>query len=326
MSAALIPIRVVAALDTLHAACAWLTPDDRGRYLGRPVSARWRKARACLAQHVVRAIGDRPVTDLNAGDVWALQQQMLADGLAHSTVNHVSHALLRAMLRDLEVAGIIGPEVAMRCRHARPLRLVRDPRPKTYTAAQRDRAIAAFDGHWAQPAVAFLFLTGARVGEMAGLQWGDVDLRGRQVAISRSRMGLEITPCKTAQSQRVIDIPERLVAILAPLHREADGFVFRGRHGKPVDIHTFRAQAWYPVLEAAGLPVLHVHGARHTVATLLLMAGVPVAQVAAHLGDRPRVVEQTYAHCLPRFDVDAAMSPPDVFKIAGGRARLRLVK
>lgn len=321
---------LVVIVDVVTAARTWLEPNERGLYLGAPVSHAWRIGRACLIKHVTRAIGTRPIAELGAADIWAIQQSMRLEGLAASTINHVTHSVLRGMLRDLEAAGLIDAEVAQRVRRARKLRLERSPKLQHYDADQRDRAIAAFAGHWAQPIVAFLFLTGCRVSEAAGLRWCDVDLVGRQVTICRGRIGKVITACKTSHSQRVIDIPDRLVAILSRLPRSGDHeeLVFKGRHGKNgVDVHTLRAQVWKPILRKAGLPPLGIHGARHTVATLLLSRGIPVAQVAAHLGDTPRVVERTYAHVLPRFDVNEAMAvPPPVTQIVRERAHLRLVK
>lgn len=49
-----------------------------------------------------------------------------------------------------------------------------------------------------------------------------------------------------------------------------------------------------------------LHTLRHTAATLMLTAGVPLHVVAARLGDDPKTVLSTYAHLLPHSDAAAA--------------------
>ena len=56
-----------------------------------------------------------------------------------------------------------------------------------------------------------------------------------------------------------------------------------------------------------GLPPLTLHGLRHSHATALLRAGVPVAVVSKRLGHKNIGVTLTiYAHALPGDDEDAA--------------------
>lgn len=302
----------------------WRTPSPLGIFPGPPVRRSSRRNRECLAQHLVAAIGDVELAQLDAQHVWAVQTYCLDRRLSVSTTNAVTHSVLRALLRDLRVPA----EVRLRIAEARRLRPSKVERARHFDHEQRDRAIVAFEGTWAHAIVAFGFLTGCRIGEIAGLQWDDVDLRRRVVRISRQRVGREIGECKTAGSHRVLRISERLAAILATITtREPDGFVFRGRHGGPFDVHTFRAQLWYPTLRRARLPRLPVHGMRHSWATIALTAGMPLAQVAAHLGDTEDVVRDTYSHVLPQFDPDLALGgPPPVQEIVAGRPRLRLVK
>jgi integrase len=57
----------------------------------------------------------------------------------------------------------------------------------------------------------------------------------------------------------------------------------------------------------AGVKKIKFHGCRHTVATLLLQAGVPVQEVARRLGHSTNTMTlDVYAHSLPNMDRDAA--------------------
>ena len=57
----------------------------------------------------------------------------------------------------------------------------------------------------------------------------------------------------------------------------------------------------------AGVPVIRLHDLRHTHATLLIAAGVPVKVVSERLGHAtPSFTIDTYQHVLPGMQADAA--------------------
>jgi len=61
------------------------------------------------------------------------------------------------------------------------------------------------------------------------------------------------------------------------------------------------------VIKAAGVRRIKVHGPRHTSATLLLAAGVPIQVVAQRLGhSQVSMTLDVYAHALPDMQRDAA--------------------
>jgi integrase len=54
------------------------------------------------------------------------------------------------------------------------------------------------------------------------------------------------------------------------------------------------------VLEKAGLRHIRIHDLRHTFASLLLQAGVPITYVSQHLGHRDASITlKVYAHYIP---------------------------
>lgn len=54
-------------------------------------------------------------------------------------------------------------------------------------------------------------------------------------------------------------------------------------------------------MAASKVRPIPLHGLRHTHATILLSAGVPVHIVSARLGHaNPTITMNVYAHCLPR--------------------------
>ena len=66
-------------------------------------------------------------------------------------------------------------------------------------------------------------------------------------------------------------------------------------------------RAFQTVIKTAGVKMIIILGCRHTVATLLLQAGVPVQELARRLGHSTITMTlEVYAHSLPNMDRDAA--------------------
>jgi integrase len=185
--------------------------------------------------------------------------------------------------------------------------------------------------------------TGVRKSEALGLTWSDVDLDAGTLTISRQlepRRGErpEWGPTKTGTSRTVTLGTETTTRLL--LHRKHQRELMMANrttykdHGlvfakEPEDLQRQTSALGQPcpalvgrhfrqVVKAAGVRAIKVHGTRHTVATLLLQAGVPVQVVAQRLGHAQ--ITQTldvYAHALPDMQRDAAVKLGAL--LAGGR-------
>lgn len=171
----------------------------------------------------------------------------------------------------------------------------------------------------------FALATGMRPSEVAGLQWRDVDLDARTVAVRRALTrkpgGRHLTEPKTPRSRRSIPLPEGLVAQLREHRRgqdaeraaagaayQNDGFVFAGPTGKPIAERTLVERHFKPTLAAAGLPsTIRYYDLRHTCATLLLSANVHAKVVSERLGHSTiTLTMDTYSHVLPSMQQGAA--------------------
>ena len=81
---------------------------------------------------------------------------------------------------------------------------------------------------------------------------------------------------------------------------ENHGFIFTGRGGRPLDLKNIASRHFKPLLAAAGLPSIRLYDLRHTHATLLLAAGVPVHVVSKRLGHKSaKMTLDVYSHVLP---------------------------
>jgi integrase len=118
--------------------------------------------------------------------------------------------------------------------------------------------------------------------------------RARRVAISQS-------------------VAERVAAWRAACGGEhATGYVWPGTGGAPMNAHSpnqslTRALRRAGLVDAEGVRGVTPHGLRHTAASLMLAAGVPLIVVSRQLGHaNPNVTAQVYAHLLGDSQLDAA--------------------
>jgi integrase len=166
-------------------------------------------------------------------------------------------------------------------------------------------------------------VTGARRGEVLGLQWRDVDWDGQVLTIARSvaytpASGLVVKSTKTNRVRRVAMLSETLV-ILAELrdrpgqpNRPTDHILTSG-DGAPwrPDYATYRfgkVRATVP-----GAEKVKLHELRSAAASFLLAAGHDLAVVANRLGHaRPSVTLERYARALPESANAAAATMEDI--------------
>lgn len=123
-----------------------------------------------------------------------------------------------------------------------------------------------------------LALTGARTGEVLGLQWKHVDLEKAQLRIEQSFWrGLLVAP-KTRDSVRTLNISVVLVEALrrhrcVSEERISNDFVFCRRDGSPLHPDVLRKDVLYPVLDrlriARPLGTSGFHAFRHSVGSLI---------------------------------------------------------
>ena len=135
---------------------------------------------------------------------------------------------------------------------------------------------------------------------MLGLAWRHVDLDAAHLvshsAVRRRDYGERRRREDLQTSRRTIDLDPRTVAVLrawrrhqlersrAPVRRRPDDeFVFTRPDGGPIHPDFF-SQAFDRASRDSELPTIRLHDLRHTHATILLKAGVPVKVVSERLG------------------------------------------
>jgi integrase len=154
-------------------------------------------------------------------------------------------------------------------------------------------------------------MTGARQGEVLGLQWGDVDFERKQIHIRRTYNHAQWFEPKTKTSIRKIDMAPILVRELAALKLASGGrgedLVFPSEEGTPMLRHNITCRHFFPALKAAGITAIRWHDLRHTFASLLLAQGENVKYIQTQLGhSSPTVTLNVYSHLLKETNQEAA--------------------
>lgn len=230
--------------------------------------------------------------DLRPLDLERMYSRLLAGGgkkgqpLSAQTVRHV-HAVLRKALRDARRWRKL-PSAATD--DVDPPRVERKT-PVVSTAADLSALLAAFDDPDLAAIIELAALTGMRRQEILAPAWGDVDLDGARLTVSKaveeSKRGIRVKETKSAAGARTIHLPQRAVASLRA-HRKQQlelrmqlagewfcgDLVFpsydTGGVRRPRDVTKAVARA----RRNAGIAGGTLHGFRHGHATELLRARV----------------------------------------------------
>lgn len=244
--------------------------------------------------------------------------------LAAKTVRGVAAVLATA----LEHAVRQGLLTTNPCRHATLPRFDHRGREdggrelQVWTAEEARRFLELARGHRLEEVWVVALGTGMRRGEVLGLRWEDVDVDRHTIHVRRSLSvvgGVARLKSPKSSRPRAIRVDDRVLAALEARRAEQDrdrrrlgaewrnewGLVFTTPGGR-VLTPTSVTSAWGALVRRLGLPYIRLHDLRHTHATLMLQAGVPIKVVSERLGHASiQLTVDTYMHVLPAMDAEA---------------------
>lgn len=274
--------------------------------------------------YIVPDLGTRRLDELEA-DFLIIQNfyaTLTARGLSPRTVRYV-HSVLSSSLRAAVEAGLIPTNPCSKCtlprKNATEMQYFTAGEVKTFLAAAKDDRF--------YPLFLLAIETGTRPGEYLALQWKDIDLDAGTVSIRRSLKaraggGFYFTEPKTKGSRRLIPISPTLANALRN-HRRAqaenimrrrdhyqdNGLVFPNDVGEPMPLENLRRRHFAKIVEEAELPAIRLYDLRHTMATLLLSAGVHPKVVSERLGHGSiTLTMDVYSHVMPTMQQGATDS------------------
>jgi integrase len=179
--------------------------------------------------------------------------------------------------------------------------------------ARLTAALAKDPNQDAADAFRLLLMTGARKGEVLGMQWDQLDLAG----------GTWVKPHTLTKQKSEHRVPLSAPArqLLARRHERSGGspWIFPGRPGQHRHDLKF---AWKRVCKAAGISRLRIHDLRHSHASFLVSAGFSLPTVAALLGHAQLTTASRYSHLL---DDPLRQAAERVGAIVSGKGKAEIV-
>ncbi len=253
-----------------------------------------------IDHYIIPAVGHLRLRSMRTEHLDRLYTELLAtggsrrQGLAPKTVYDV-HVICRAALNNAVDARLIPTNPAHGARAPKP-RSRRRHSPDCWTARQLSTFLDATQHLRLHPAFVVAATTGMRRGELAGLRWSDWSHTTHTLSIAPARKSIGgrsvETPGKTRSRRRCIDLAPATETTLARWRRQqkADGHpvelddpIFTNPTGRPLHPETI-SQLFTRQVKRIAMPAIRFHDLRHTHATLLIAAGVPVKIVSERLG------------------------------------------
>lgn len=282
-----------------------------------------------IENHVVPALGRIPLRKLAPEDLDIFYARLLTEGklngggggLSPKTVRYI-HLMISKALKDALRKGSVVRNVA-EAADSPKLSSQKREEIKAWTAEELRSFLDSIRDDRLYPAFHLASHTGMRRGEMLGLRWADVDLDGALVSVRQALISvayeMQISDVKTSFGRRVIDLDKGTVAVLCRWRKtqaeerlisggsyEDTGLVFGRPDGSWLHPDLF-SQTFDRAVARSGLPELTLHDLRHTHASLLLRAGVPVKVVSERLGhSNPGFTMSVYQHVIPGMQAEAA--------------------
>jgi integrase len=268
-----------------------------------------------LDNHVLPLLGARPVAEIKRADCINLITTLRGKGLKIRTIRGVVRTLSTVLTQATD-EGKLDSNPALNLRNY----LKRGDEAETeigpFDAADAEHFAETAREHFAKwhPFVFCGLRTGMRLGELLGLEWGDVDWRNRTIKVRRNWTRGAITTPKNHQ-RRTVRMSPKLTVTLRLWRRQLrtqflkDGLprpeiVFPSEIGTRLDDSNVR-KMFRAMCEKADIRHRSPHDMRHTFATLSLLEGAQLGYVSKQLGHADKAITlRVYTHWLPDSEVE----------------------
>jgi len=268
--------------------------------------------------HIVPVLGAYPVDSVTRQNVVDWFNGIGGGDSAPKTRKNI-HALLSAALETAIRSGHLTENVAKGVRDSKATQAIKTRENVFLSKEEFETLCAAFDARY----VLFLRVlarSGMRFSEATALRKRDLKIEEGRFTVSITRAwkktdrGYVIGGPKTVKGRRTVALPKDLTAALH-LHMsglKANDLLFTLPDGGRLANNRFHENYWdEPVDELAAAALLHdtptIHDLRHTHASWLLNAGVPITVVSRRLGHESiKTTVDTYGHLMDNADSSAA--------------------
>lgn len=283
---------------------AWIAER---RVKGRPLATRTRETYLpSLDTWIEPYLGDAALGKITPAVVRTWHAEISSK--VGPTATRQAYALLRAVLSTAVVDGALPRNPCMITGAGQ----ASSPERPLLDIAQVERIAAAMPEHL-RALVLVAFWVHLRLGELLGLERGDLDLDAGTLLVDRQVIETDDGPVVTAPkaaSRRTVHLPQPAVEALrdqaasTPLAMPT-ARVFTRRDGSELRAHHVHG-GWKTARRKAGLPNAHLHDLRHAGLTLAAQSGATLAEVmrrAGHVSSRAAMI---YQHAAERRDAEVA--------------------
>lgn len=199
-----------------------------------------------------------------------------------------------------------------------------------YTAEQLELFLKTAQEAVSYPVyMSFLLLsyTGMRRGELLALWHDDFNFTNNTITVNKTRDGNGVRPPKTKNSYRIIAVDPAImgevkkyqtwtkkVALQNGHSWNGSDYAMRGVTGEVMSHGAF-SYAMRKVQKRSGLPIIPVHGLRHTHATLLMInPEITVKAISERLGNTVDMIYRIYGHVLEEMSYSTMLAFSHVMK------------
>jgi len=243
----------------------------------------WHRQQRAL-KNIVNELGEDRLSTITPEQIMEYQSLRISKGTAPGTVN-LELAYLKRMYSIAELQN--------KFQGNNPVKKVpflhEEERPdRILTLKEEKRLLQASPDHIANIIICALN-TGMRRGEMLSLKWDKINLDHKYIT-------LESTLTKTKKTRRV-SINSILRDLLIELEsKKQSEYVFTNKHGREYTNISSLIYIFNTSLKRANIKGFRFHDLRHTAATRMVEAGVPLFTVGQILGHSNPKTTMRYAH------------------------------
>jgi len=260
----------------------------------------YRNAECALRVHWVPAFKNLDIREINAEMIERCVARMKARGLKDKSIKNYLAVLGKLFNKAIDWDYL----------EKNPLRKVTklkmEPRKFAFWDEQQTRAFLETAKEYRPdlyPLYLTALMTGMRLGELCGLQWGDVDFVKKNIIVRNNYVRGHLGTPKSGKDRTIPLHPQLAKVLKANGHLKGD-FVFCRDDGTPHHVNDFR-KPFFWLTKKAGLPRIRFHDLRHSFASQLVMNGNPLKVVQELLGHGSIQMTEIYSHLSPNVHQDA---------------------
>lgn len=249
--------------------------------------------------HIMKQFGEKFVNEITTNDILEWQSKLLVQGYKNSYLKTLQENFKRVLNWGVKHDYI--KNNPFKCETAKRQEFKKEM--EIYTPDEFKKLYDSIDDFEWKIIFQTLYWTGIRKGELMALRFCDVDIEGSAIKISKTydtRNHL-VTPPKTNNSNRIVDIPYELTQNL-------EQFINQKMKTIGYNKNLFLFGMYRPIASTtldnrnrkyskkAGLKQIRIHDYRHSHVSLLINEKVDDFVISKRLGHTRDMVNNTYGH------------------------------